>query len=373
MTQSLRLPWPPAALLTLILAPQAALTAAVAPGAWPNPGPECYWHNDSSSYSLPRWMSRISDGTRLDAISMVGTHDTGATQGGDVVATQSLSITAQLNLGVRALDLRFKHKGNGLQIHHGFVDQGLSGRDAVGQVVAFLKANPTETVLVRMKEEDHGSPNTNSFEDAFLEQVYNHFRTASPGIFWEGYGMPTLGQARGKIVILHAFPAGRAYGVPYSSADIQDEYTLKTNWDLYDKWLKVKGQLDKAAATGPGKRMFINYLSASGGSFPYFVVSGKSSSGTGAPRMTTGFTTPGWKDKYPDFPRVNCFAGICTIAFEGTNTLSAQHIRWLAKEREDVARKKGVPGTPTFVGILMTDFPGPQLMDAVTRLNTFER
>jgi 1-phosphatidylinositol phosphodiesterase len=300
---------------------------------------------------------------------MVGTHDTGATRGGDAVATQVLSIPAQLNLGVRVLDLRLKHQKNSLDIYHGFVSQNLTGRNAVGQVVAFLKANPTETVLIRMKEEDRGARNTNSFEEAFVEQIFTPYQ----GTIWTGGGMPTLGQVRGKIVILQGF-SGRSFGLNYSGADIQDEYTVKTNWDLYDKWLKVKGQLDRADGSGSGKgRLFMNYLSASGGSFPYFVVSGKSSPATGAPRLSTGFTTPGWKNKYPDFPRVNCLVGICTIAFEGTNALSVQHIGDLTRQHEAQAKVKKAAAPRTFVGILMTDFPGPLLMDTVTRLNAFAK
>lgn len=336
-------------------------------GNWPNAGPECYWHGSSVGYALPRWMAGLADATRLDAISMVGTHDSGSRFGGDAVATQTLDIPAQLNLGVRVLDLRFKHKGNSLFVYHGIMDQKLGAREAVGQVVAFLKANPSETVLIRMKEEDPGARNTNTFEEAFLDQVWNAYQ----GSFWAGDGMPALGQARGRIVILNAFPSRRPYGLRYAGADIQDEYKVRTNWDLHDKWLKVKAHLEKADATGPGQRMFLNYLSASGGSFPYFIVSGKSSPGTGAPRLATGLTTPGWKNAYPDFPRVNCFLGICTIAFEGTNSLSVQHIWRLNKRHEDEAASTRRPAARTFVGILMTDFPGPLLVDTVTRLNTF--
>lgn len=84
--------------------------------------------------------------------------------------------------------------------------------------------------------------------------------------------------------------------VSQTNFEIQDEYHLSTNWDLYDKWTKVKDHLTNANNSDPSNRKtFINFLSGSGGSFPYFVASGQSSPGTNAPRLLTGRTTPGWK------------------------------------------------------------------------------
>ncbi|WGS41944.1 hypothetical protein LFL97_19875 [Burkholderia sp. JSH-S8] len=102
---------------------------------------------------------------------------------------------------------------------------------------------------------------------------------------------------------------------------------MSTNWDLHDgKWAAVKAHLNLANSGNRGIG-YINYLSASGGSFPYFVASGHSSPNTDAPNLATGLTTPGWNSRYPDFPRVHCFIGICTIAFEGTNILTYEYIR----------------------------------------------
>jgi len=66
-------------------------------------------------------------------------------------------------------------------------------------------------------------------------------------------------------------------------------------------------------------------------------------------------TTPGWKNSYPDFPRVDCFIGICTIAFEGVNILTQEYLR---------------NQHPAYVGIVMADFPGPGLIDSLIRLNS---
>lgn len=74
----------------------------------------------------------------------------------------------------------------------------------------------------------------------------------------------------------------------------------------------MKDQLNYARSK---EESCLTFWTGSVGSFPYFVASGKSSPQNGAPRLATGLTTPGFKKYYPDFPRVACFIGICTIAF----------------------------------------------------------
>jgi len=135
---------------------------------------------------------------------------------------------------------------------------------------------------------------------------------------------------------------------------MQDAWSVKTNWDLYAKWEKIRDFIQKNSHVSD---LSLNYLSAAGGSFPYFIASGHSSAGTSAPRLSTGLTTPGWKNKYPDFPRVSCAMGICTIAFEGTNTLTMDYLNSHTVQR---------------TGIIAADFPGNGLIDAIINKNTFE-
>ena len=96
---------------------------------------------------------------------------------------------------------------------------------------------------------------------------------------------------------------------------------FSTNWVLYDKWLEIKNFLP---GVNTAKKSKIMFWTGHGGSYPYFVASGKSSS-TGN-RLVTGLTTPGFKSSYPDFPRVGCFIGICSIVFEGMNTMAYNNI-----------------------------------------------
>jgi hypothetical protein len=124
-----------------------------------------------------------------------------------------------------------------------------------------------------------------------------------------------------------------------------------TNWDLYNKWTAVKSFLASANAA---KKSQISYWTGHGGSYPYFVASGNSDSRTNAPRLLTGYTTPGWKSCCKDFPRVSCFIGICTILFEGINTLGYNYING-----------QGL----TYMGIVFLDFYGTDLLTKIVGQN----
>ena len=84
------------------------------------------------------------------------------------------------------------------------------------------------------------------------------------------------------------------------------------------------------------------------------MASGKSSASNNATRLSTGLTTPGFATQYPDFPRVACFIGICTIAFEGINVLGYNYI---------------ISQNYSYIGIIYTDFYGDDLILLSINLN----
>lgn len=321
---------------------------------------EAYNHNDKLPENNIKWMSQLSQDRKINELSIPGTHDSVSFYGGDAVKTQSVSMTGQLKAGVRFFDIRLRHIDNVFAIHHGSVFQNQFFGDILNQARDFIRQNPSEFILMRVKEEYDAEKVTQTFTQTFID----YSKKYSDVIYHPAAnnGFPTVKDVRGKIVFLIDFKVDckssdcdtsvLPLGINYSLFDIQDDYHVKTNWDLYDKWKKVKRYLDESNKRE--KTSTINYLSASGGSFPYFIASGHSSPGNGAPRLSTGLTTPGFKSRYPDFPRVSCFIGICTIAFEGTNILSRN---WISSNK------------PTYTGIVVADFIGIGLIDAVIKSN----
>lgn len=312
-----------------------------------------YSHDSSyMDYSRTRWMSDIEDSTPLGRLSIPGTHDSGSRYGGAAIANQVMTISQQLNAGIRYLDIRVRHIDNHFAIHHGSVYQHLNFDDVLSQTTAFLAANPSETVFMRIKEEHKPADNTRTINetlDAYFQKYNKAFKF--PRTFM-GNKQPTLGEMRGKIVVIYDGLSGNAQGYNFSDIAKQDDYQMKTNWSQYSKWEKIK---DFINSSNTNSNITINHLSGSGGSFPYFVASGHSSAGTSAGRLATGLTTPGWKHRYPDFPRVSCFIGICTIAFEGTNTLTKNYLN----NNDNI----------TDTGIIAADFPGKGLIQSIISKN----
>lgn len=332
-----------------------------------------YLNDHRINLSLPNWMSYLSDEVYLKDLSIVGTHNTmtyGNANLPDIVNGQSLDLKTQLQAGIRYLDIRVRHINGVFASHHGaFFNNAMFG-DTLREMVNFLKENPSEVLIMRLRHEcnggafgcsDAGNVDDQGKPISFVQTLHRYLDPIEKFIYQENRSFPQLKAVRGKILIQRDFNGDTTqYAYAYHrDQELQDSFHVNTNWDLYAKWEKVKAHLVEAnKAHGKYSYMHINYLSASGGSFPYFVASGHSSSETSAPRLVTGLTTPGFSNYYPDFPRINCFIGICTIAFEGTNTLTMNYIQ----QRSDDGDLKGV-------GIVVADFPGPGLIKSVIKVN----
>ncbi len=335
---------------------------------------ESYAHNGRRQGNNPNWMSALPDSVRLSELSIPGTHESMARFGTDHAVCQSMTLRDQLESGIRVLDIRcaYEHVQK-FRIYHGFVSQKVYFEYVLDTVVDFLSRNRRETVLMRVKEEHTNGPVR--FEETF-RRYWNCYKDHMWNVptLAENYQNPTLGEMRGKIVILQDFARwqcnspsskgefGLCYPQPgtqhfFPNFKIQDAFDMSGNEALYPKWLKVKGHLCAANtdADKPGNRdiIYMNYLSGSGGAglpFPFFVVSGHVNHSTDAARVWTGRTRETMPSGWPDFPRIR---GL--VYFEGTNTLTYGGIRTGYYTKR--------------VGIIMTDFPGWGLINRIICLN----
>lgn len=311
-----------------------------------------YAHESEAVASNPNWMKFVDGAKRVSELSIPGTHDTMSIKSGAIWQNQTMTLAQQLESGIRVFDMRTRHINNQFRMHHGIIAQDTYFNDVLSDIDQFLTDHPSETVLFRLRSEHTPEGNTRSYTETL-----DSYLAANGSKRYSGSSdNPTLDEIRGKFVILQEF-SGADYGIPYGNLDKQDDYSFDTNWDLYDKWTSVKNHLN-ASRTGDSNTIYMNYLSGAGGSFPYFVASGHLTNSTSSPRLSTGFTTPGWNSKYPDFPRTSCFIGICTISFEGTNTLAADHMV-----------TSGFLNGGARAGMVMADFPGKRLIENTIRLN----
>lgn len=165
---------------------------------------------DYTDYQGQNWMQNIGDGTTLARMSMPGTHDTmtlGGSSYGPSVQTQTMTLIEQLYSGIRVIDIRLVHNNNAFDIYHGSVFLHTNFDDVLTIVSSFLAANPTETVLMRARQESsttgdyQGSGNTRSFDDTFTAYQNQY----SPLLWTYTGNNPTLGSVRGQLVVLQDF------------------------------------------------------------------------------------------------------------------------------------------------------------------------
>lgn len=233
---------------------------------------------------LTDWMADLPDDIYMSEVNIPGTHETCARVGGPLVQCQHLSLEEQLNAGVRFLDIRCRHIGDGFAIHHGPVYQNLTfGNDVRNVCINFLNAHPNEFIVMMVKPEHTEENCTRPFEltmENYIKGFENYFYLTEK--------MPTVGEIRGKIVLLRRFddysstiPLGNKINfqdkATFSSfttikARVQDKYYVAVLWDRDWKWQQVKSLLEEAKSSNEKSTLFINYGSGSStGCYPYSV------------------------------------------------------------------------------------------------------
>ncbi len=243
------------------------------------------------------WMAQISDQTPISLLSIPGTHDSATyTQdqnaGGGFVKTQMWSIYDQLNiLGIRFLDIRCRIIGNGFAIHHGVVFLGLTFQDIIDQCRAFLLKHPNETILMDVGHEYIDDPgSTLSFHQIFLN-YYNANKYLDDAhtreLWYLGTTIPTLGQVRGKIVLMRSFDVdtgtaeigmdirtdggNSAYSSKQFSTNPDQTVYVESLWtpvadasiSAYDiKWAAIRDNIWRAKGDGSPDHLYMTWTSA---------------------------------------------------------------------------------------------------------------
>ncbi|MDG4859483.1 phosphatidylinositol-specific phospholipase C [Streptomyces sp. T-3] len=203
------------------------------------------------------WMRALPDGTPLPTLTIPGTHDSGARFGGPWAECQNTTIAQQLASGVRFLDVRCRAIDGSFAIHHGAAFQNLMFGDVLVACRDFLAAQPGETVLMRVKQE------YSEVGNAEFAGIFNDYldRRGWRSLFLIGNGLPQLGAARGKVVLIAdngGLPGGLRWG-DSAVFDLQDDYQAEP----FAKWPKVEAQF-RQAAQEPGKQ-YINFVSCAAG------------------------------------------------------------------------------------------------------------
>ncbi|KAM4055065.1 phosphatidylinositol-specific phospholipase c, X domain-containing protein [Hirsutella rhossiliensis] len=257
-----------------------------------------------SSAALHAWMRELHDDWPLALLSIPGTHNSPTCYKAlPSVRCQAVDVPDQLRNGVRFLDVRVSVNpdDDALALVHSAFPISLTGNkyfgDMLDHLYRFIDENPSETIVMSVKREGTGK-GTDGQLAKYLKHSYVDKRR---DLWWTEPKMPTLGQARGKIVIVRRFGLdddmrqscwdGRGWAIdaqqwPDNCEDgtggdgccfrIQDFYEVSESQNIDKKVNYSCGQLERAAEQvfaldgmpghqpdAPVPPLFVNFLTAS--------------------------------------------------------------------------------------------------------------
>lgn len=242
-----------------------------------------------------RWMENLPDRLSLAELSIPGTHESCARYGANFDTPrptsginasefwkcQNADLSEQLKMGIRYLDIRCRRVGSLFKIYHGPIYQRMNFQDVIDICETFLRENPSETIILKTQEEQTDymiQEGTDTFSNIFDFYTKRHnllfyqMPTSGKTI------IPTLGDVRGKIVLLNRFKhstGSAAAGIHIDFADnttsnhqlsvseqlrVQDVYKVK---DAKEKLNPFLAMLEESnSEQRKGSKLYINHASA---------------------------------------------------------------------------------------------------------------
>lgn len=232
--------------------------------------------------NMKNWMSQINDTQLLSQLSIPGTHDSASFRsnvyGAGFTQTQSWNIREQLDHGIRFLDARCRLINDVFTLHHGAVFLKQQFGDLLNTCIDFLNRNPSEFILLSVKQEHTTESSTKSFSKIMRDSyVGPHSK-----IFYLENKIPPLRDIRGKIVLLRRY-SGDKIGIDVSHWKNDTTFDIKNNnfniyiQDNYDGFTalsinfkrKFIESLLKEAKNNRPQDLYINFTSVSGMLTPY--------------------------------------------------------------------------------------------------------
>ena len=271
-------------------------------------------------------MIAIDDSTPLSMIALPGTHDSGATIDMILSGTakcQTLTIAEQLAAGVRYFDIRLRRVNGSLHVYHGTVDQKLTFDEVLTAFYEFLEKNPSEALIVCIKEESDASGENASFDTMVKDKL-----SEESAKWYTGSDIPTLGTVRGKCVLMRRFGTSGSYGFDASHdfSDNSSDFTITNG--AYKLRAQDYYQNDSGEAKWTAVENFFNAMKTPDARCYYLN------------------NTSGYKPGLLSIPNIN------TIK----NHVNPLLLEYLAAK-------------PALVGIIATDFMTAEIAEAIWSLN----
>ena len=192
------------------------------------------WIKYSSYVDGPCWMKYVDNNKYLDELSIPGTHDSSTCSVDNdtepqtsLVKCQQDYIPTQLLEGIRYFDIRLggNNEDDDPGIVHGrcylFKKDGhyMQLSDVIGYFKTFLNEHPSEALIMLV------SRGNNEATDESATTAFAKVMDKNPDLFYTSSRVPTLREARGKIVLL------RRFGLAGSSVSGHTWGLDLTEWD----------------------------------------------------------------------------------------------------------------------------------------------
>lgn len=184
------------------------------------------------------WCSQIADDTPINELAIPGTHDSAAwTHSWNVWGitgtwAQRRSITEQLNLGIRVLDLRVGYASNNYTLgissfvgmFHGPVYLNLTLESVLTDINNWLGEHPEEFVILIFQQQGKvGQRDVASAVDKMLQAT---FRSQMHHFIRKRHNWPTVGKLRGQVLAM-----GRLRSDVAGFCDVRSWLTTGNNTD----------------------------------------------------------------------------------------------------------------------------------------------
>lgn len=213
--------------------------------------------------NFSNWMSHLPDEVPISSLTIPGTHQSCATYGWPIGQCQTRPLATQLKEGIRFLDIRLALPSKGdkskkqkeavkskiddrgrLRAYHGIQSQKIKFQEILTILDHFLTSQPTETIIVSIKRENHGDPALfkNALRDELVE--FYHSEENLKRHWWLHAFLPhSLKQTRGKLILfsrmLHNDPNEEDFGIrfpvwPNNSSEIWETSIPNTNVAVQD-------------------------------------------------------------------------------------------------------------------------------------------
>lgn len=224
------------------------------------------------------WMNTLSDNVPLYSLTIPGTHDAATgTVGEGISKCQNFEIPVQLEAGIRMFDIRVNES---MHLCHNTTDCHTTFKECIKYFTDFLDEFSSETIIMLLSPHGDNAP----------EKVTNFFKDEiDPSYFLMKSTVPTIGEARGKIVVMRRFDwTSTNSNIGEGGIDLTDwpsdgvgEYTVKGNHymiedryyssseaihDTKEKERLMKDMFDKANSDDSKYKdcLFITYASVAG-------------------------------------------------------------------------------------------------------------